>query len=247
MKEGRITIEHIMPQTLTPQWKQALGEQWQQIYDDYLHTFANLTLTGFNIAYSNHSFQDKKDGYIDRKGNKVNGYKDSAFCLSNFLKQCTQWTLTEIKEREKLLLSNFMRLWPMITSNYVPLEKEYELVSFDDDEYELTGRTIIGFRYRDERHPVYTWKNMLIQVCTLIYNENPSAMAYLATKNYWIYEADGKERTKIAEGCYVLSSSSTNTKRSILNFLFKSCEIPSGVLELELTPLADKLVEGIEE
>ena len=98
MKEGRITIEHIMPQTLTPQWKQALGEQWQQIYDDYLHTFANLTLTGFNIAYSNHSFQDKKDGYIDRKGNKVNGYKDSAFCLSNFLKQCTQWTLTEIKE-----------------------------------------------------------------------------------------------------------------------------------------------------
>lgn len=115
-----------------------------------MHTFANLTLTGFNIAYSNHSFQDKKDGYIDRKGNKVNGYKDSAFCLSNFLKQCTQWTLTEIKEREKLLLSNFMRLWPMITSNYVPLEKEYELVSFDDDEYELTGRTIIGFRYRDE-------------------------------------------------------------------------------------------------
>ena len=48
MKDGIFTIEHIMPQTLTPQWKEELGENWQQIYDTYLHTFANLTLTGFN-------------------------------------------------------------------------------------------------------------------------------------------------------------------------------------------------------
>ncbi len=34
----------------------------------------------------------------------------------------------------------------MITTDYVPLKKEYELVSFDDDEFELTGRTIMGFR-----------------------------------------------------------------------------------------------------
>lgn len=48
MKDGIFTIEHIMPQTLTPQWKEELGENWQQIYDTYLHTCANLTLTGFN-------------------------------------------------------------------------------------------------------------------------------------------------------------------------------------------------------
>lgn len=60
MKDGIFTIEHIMPQTLTPQWKEELGENWQQIYDTYLHTFANLTLTGFNTSYSNHSFQEKR-------------------------------------------------------------------------------------------------------------------------------------------------------------------------------------------
>ena len=47
MRDGVFTIEHIMPQTLTPQWKEELGEDWQQIYDTYLHTFANLTLTAF--------------------------------------------------------------------------------------------------------------------------------------------------------------------------------------------------------
>ena len=60
MKEGVVTIEHIMPQTLTLQWKQELGERYEEIYEKYLHTFANLTLTGYNTNYSNRSFQDKK-------------------------------------------------------------------------------------------------------------------------------------------------------------------------------------------
>lgn len=243
MKDGTFTIEHIMPQTLTPQWKQELGEKWEEIHATYLHTFANLTLTGFNTSYSNHSFQEKKDGYIDKKGNKVNGFDNSAFCLSNYLKHCTKWTLEEIKERENILLGNFLHLWPMIQTEYVPLEKEYELVSFDDDEYELTGRTIIGFHYREERHQVWTWKQMLQQVCKLMYNENPSSMTYLSSKNYWVHDTDNKERSKIADSCYVYTSCSTNTKRSILTYLFKEMGIPSNILEFEIAPLAEKVID----
>ena len=47
MKDNQITIEHIMPQTLTLKWKEDLGENWEEIYNTYLHTFANLTLTIF--------------------------------------------------------------------------------------------------------------------------------------------------------------------------------------------------------
>ena len=244
MQSGEFTIEHIMPQTLTPQWKLELGENWEDIYNTYLHTFGNLTLTGFNVSYSNHSFMEKKEGYIDRKGNKIDGFDNSAFRLSNYLKHCSKWTLDEILERQNNLLNNFLHLWPMIKSDYIPLEKEYELVSFDDDEYELTGRTIQGFRYRDERHSVITWKDMLVMVCKLMYNENPSTMTYLATKNYWIHETDGKDKTKIADQCYVYSSCSTNTKRSILNYLFMELGIPSSVLEFELAPLADKVFDS---
>ena len=247
MKDGTFTIEHIMPQTLTPQWKQELGDNWQEIHTTYLHTFANLTLTGFNISYSNHSFQEKKEGYVDKKGNKVNGFDKSAFCLSNYLKHCDKWTLEEILERQKILLNNFLHLWPMITSDYIPLEKEYELVSFDDDEFELTGRSIMGFRYRDERHQVWTWKQMLEQVSKMMYNENPSSMTYLASKDYGVYESANKERSKIADGCYVHSSCSTNTKRSILTYLFKEMGIPSSVLEFELAPLAEKVTDSEEE
>lgn len=247
MKDGTFTIEHIMPQTLTPQWKQELGENWEEIHTTYLHTFANLTLTGFNTSYSNHSFQEKKEGYIDKNGNKVNGFDNSAFCLSNYLKHCTKWTLEEILERQNILLDNFLHLWPMIQTEYVPLEKEYELVSFDDDEFELTGRAIIGFRYREERHQVWTWKQMLQQVCKLMYNENPSSMTYLSSKNYWVHETDSKDRSKIAEGCYVHTSCSTNTKRSILTYLFKEMGIPSSILEFEIAPLAEKIIDTEDE
>ncbi len=54
------TIEHIMPQTLTKEWKKDLGGNFQAIHDKYLHTIGNLTLTGYNENYSNNSFQKKK-------------------------------------------------------------------------------------------------------------------------------------------------------------------------------------------
>lgn len=247
MQSGEFTIEHIMPQTLTPQWKQELGEDWEEIHKNLLHTFGNLTLTGFNVSYSNHSFMEKKEGYIDRKGNKIDGFDNSAFRLSNYLKHCSKWTEEEILDRSNVLLKNFLRLWPKIKSEYVPLEKEYELVSFDDDEYELTGRTILGFRYREVRHQVTTWKNMLVQVCKLMYNENPSTMTYVSTKDLWMHDSDNKDRTKIADHCYVYSSCSTNTKRSILTYLFKELDIPSSILEYELAPLAEKVIDSEEE
>ncbi|GAA9690048.1 hypothetical protein HpVH77_05460 [Helicobacter pylori] len=55
-----LTTEHIMPQTLTEEWKKDLGENFQEIHDKYLHTIGNLTLTGYNYEYSNKPFQEKK-------------------------------------------------------------------------------------------------------------------------------------------------------------------------------------------
>ncbi|MCQ2259262.1 MAG: DUF262 domain-containing protein [Bacteroidaceae bacterium] len=51
LTEKNITIEHIMPQTLSDEWKTALGDDWGRIHQQYLHTMANLTLTGYNSQY----------------------------------------------------------------------------------------------------------------------------------------------------------------------------------------------------
>jgi uncharacterized protein with ParB-like and HNH nuclease domain len=48
LTNAQISIEHIMPQTLNEDWEQLLGEKAAEIYDTYLHTIGNLTLTGSN-------------------------------------------------------------------------------------------------------------------------------------------------------------------------------------------------------
>ena len=240
MKENVITIEHIMPQTLTPQWKAELGSEWEEIYNSYLHTFANLTLTGYNSSYGNHSFHEKKNGYIDHKGNKVDGFKDSAFRLSNYLKTVDTWTINELQARQQILLATFLRLWPQVTSSYVPLEAETEAVSFNDDELELTNRFIVAFTYRGVRHKVVNWKSMLTQLCRILHEEYPIQMNSLAKNNFWLHETDRNDRSRVADNCYVHSSCSTSSKCAIINYIFKQLDINPSELEFELEPISDK-------
>ncbi len=244
-----ITIEHIMPQTLTSQWKQELGERYEEIHEKYLHTFANLTLTAYNAQYGNRPFAEKLKGYIDKKGEKIYGFKDSGFSLSEYLKTCERWTESELIKREGILLEKFKSLWGMISTSYEPLEKEVDIVSFADDEYELTGRKLLAFSYKGQKHEVTTWKDMLVQVCQMIYNESPNTMIYLCQKDYWFHKEatpDGA-LSRIAEHCYVYSSCSTKSKQSILSYLFQNCGIAEDDLELYLQPLSDKQVEDIVE
>ncbi len=55
------TLEHIMPQKLTGEWKTSLGPDHEHIHDEYLSSLGNLTLTGYNLEYSNHPFAHKRD------------------------------------------------------------------------------------------------------------------------------------------------------------------------------------------
>jgi len=247
MRENKITIEHIMPQTLTPQWKADLGEDWQNIYEMYLHTFANLTLTGYNSSYGNHSFTEKKEGYIDHKGNKVDGFVESKFRLSTYLKMVDRWTLNELQARQQILLASFLRLWPQITTDYVPLEAETEVVSFNDDELELTNRYIMGFTYKGTHYLSGNWKIMLERLCKAIYAEMPIQMNSLAKNNYWLCEKETKDYSRVADNCYVYTSCSTRTKCNIINHIFEQLEINPSDLEFELVPLNDKVQDAAEE
>lgn len=252
LNEGKITIEHIMPQHLTPQWREALGPEAERIQEQYLHTFANLTLTGYNIDYSNRPYSDKWNGYSYTKKDRetkedktiqVYGYKDSAFKLSNYMKQHQQWTEEELKERGKLLLDNFLHLWPMISTQYKPLEREVDVVSIDDDDTELKGRTITAFRYKGVKHEVWSWKMMLIEVCKLIFNEYPSEMLYLATKNDYLHSTAQTYTTPIVNNCHVWASNDTRSKRNVLLYIFKEIGIDPSILELELEPINNNVVD----
>jgi hypothetical protein len=243
MKKNKVTIEHIMPQTLNQKWKDSLGENWQDIYDKYLHTFANLTLTGYNSSYGNHTFAEKKEGYTivkDGETIQVHGLKDSAFRLSDYLKSCDNWTETEMKERGDILLKKFLKLWPMITCSYVPLEKETDNVSFNDDELDVVGRKIASFTYKGVNHKVWSWKEMLVQLSKIIYAEEPIKMNSLAAADEWYHHSESEGRSKVSENCYVFTSCGTKTKCTILSHMFDQLGLNASDLEFELIPLNDR-------
>lgn len=238
MRKNDYTIEHIMPQTLSATWRQQLGEDAERIHEQYLHTFANLTLTGYNSSYGNRPFSEKKSGY-EHKGKHIYGFDESKFSLSSYLKHIDQWTENEILERQKQLYERFLLLWPMIQTNFKPVEKETDAVSFDDDDIELTNRKIAAFSFKGERHKVTTWKDMLVQLCHEIYLDSPSSMRVLCNEDYWVHEESSPERSQFADGCFVHSSCSTATKKSIIQYLFNKLNISFADLEFELVPLSE--------
>ncbi len=252
---GKITIEHVMPQHLSTQWKKELGSEAEIIHQTYLHTFANLTLTGYNQEYGNRPYSEKWSGYTIKKRNKetkkeeeckINGFKDSHFRLSDYMKSHLQWTREELEERGLLLLNNFLELWPMITSDYKPLEVDKDLISLDEDDIEITGRKIIGYIYKGERHPVSTWKEMLVSICKELYAEKQPEMIYLAEKEVYLHSKQNHDTSMIAEGCHACTSSSTRSKIAMLRNIFSELNISPSSLELELLQ-ADENMSKLED
>lgn len=99
------TIEHILPQNekLSKVWKDNLGEGWQRVQQEYLHTLGNLTLTGYNSEYSDRPFIEKRD----MKG----GFAQSPLRVNDGLGQTDIWNEAEIKSRASNLAKKAIDVW----------------------------------------------------------------------------------------------------------------------------------------
>ncbi|PWR71412.1 DUF262 domain-containing protein [Methanospirillum lacunae] len=123
---GKLTLEHIMPQTLTKEWKNHLGRYWKD-HDYYLHTIGNLTLLTkqMNSSFYNKNFLCKFD--------KV---ADTGLCINNNLAKMNHWKIKDIEERTNEFLKIALEIWPSFktTSNnsdvsFRPLEKYAKIYS----------------------------------------------------------------------------------------------------------------------
>ena len=99
------TVEHIMPQNenLPAAWQEELGPEWQQVHERWLHTLGNLTLTGYNLEYSDHAFARKRD----MRG----GFKESPLRLNQGLGKLDTWNEETIQQRAKRLAAKAVQVW----------------------------------------------------------------------------------------------------------------------------------------
>ena len=171
IENGKYTIEHIMPQTLTPSWKRALGENYSEIYNAWLHRLANLTLTAYNSSYSNNDFEDKRDA--------DNGFKKSGIRMNQLIAQKDKWTLAELEERDSYMVSDALKIWIYPETDYKPEEKELDAFTLDDD-VNLTGSVIAKFSFKDTEQTVESWTDMYARVLRMLHAEDSSVLTGLA-------------------------------------------------------------------
>lgn len=228
--QGDYSIEHIMPQHLTPAWVEALGENYMEIHENWLHRIANLTLTAYNSKYSNNSFADKCD--------MKNGFKESGIRMNQRIAQKTTWGLAELEERDLQLQQRALEIWAAPVTAYVAPEKQLDSFTLDDD-VEFTGKTIARFSYKGMEQPVTSWVDMYQQVLKILHAEDKSVLSGLAyttddsvelALHVSSKESDFSKCIQIDNNVFVWSNTSTQYKITTLRRFFSMYGADAGDL-----------------
>jgi alkylated DNA nucleotide flippase Atl1 len=103
LRTESLTIEHILPQTLSPEWREhleSMGQDPDETRDRLVHTLGNLTLSGYNGQLSNSPFERKREIY------------EHSHLEMNLALQGDSWGADEILARSIELAQQACKIWP---------------------------------------------------------------------------------------------------------------------------------------
>lgn len=152
-----LTIEHVMPQTLTDWWKQHLGDSWEVVHETLLDTIGNLTLTGYNTPLSNEGFNQKRQ--ILAK---------SHLELNRYFGTVERWDEEAIRRRAEALSTQALVVWPYFGPERADSGKSDQTV---------TGRTPVAVVILGQRIAADTWRDVA--------QKTLEAIAELDEERFW--------------------------------------------------------------
>lgn len=161
-----LTIEHVMPQTLTDEWKMNLGEDWANVYENYVHTIGNLTLTGYNSELSNLSFESKKKEY-----------ENSHLELNKYFENVEIWNEEQIIRRANKLIGEALKIWPSLRGDESEDDDTNILTS------DVTGKKPVSLFILNQKFEVSSWKEVLIKTLENTYILDEQVFSELAQEH----------------------------------------------------------------
>ena len=211
-----LTIEHIMPQKLTPKWKEELGINWENIHKKYKHTLGNLTLTAKNPELSNDDFKNKQE--ID--------FQNSKLRLNFKLENISNWNEERIIERAKNLAENAKEIWKYPESSYskegYDEEQSFDLTSQED----FTGSKPSLLSINSIENKIKTWRDLLRSACKFLHDFSPTEFIKLQ-ENPKFQSILSDDRSKLKSPLEFVQhryiEGHTNANR-VVNVLSRICE-----------------------
>lgn len=163
------SIEHVMPQKLSEEWREELGPDAEKIHRTWLHRMANLTLTAYNSKYSNSSFADKRS--------MEHGLASSPLRLNREIAAFNRWGPEEMEARAQNLIERALKIWPYPGESQ---SSDTQDMAFDyclaEGELELTGMKLNGFEFKGKHYEAKKWVQLQRDLFTMIYQQNPERM-----------------------------------------------------------------------
>ncbi|MHB1645884.1 MAG: DUF262 domain-containing protein [bacterium] len=170
-----LTIEHVMPRTLTEWWQNHLGNDFEETHELFLDTIGNLTLTAYNSELSNAEFPYKKEIYTD-----------SHLELNKYFSNISSWTRTKIEERTKDLTNKAISIW-----SYFGKESP---VLFGSKQ--VTGTIPIEVSILGQQFKTKTWRDVLEQTLNTITDLEPDKFEIIASS---FHKYIGKDKSNFRE------------------------------------------------
>lgn len=144
-----LTIEHVMPQTLTDWWKIHLGDDWEEDHGQLLHTLGNLTLTNYNPELSNRSYPEKRE-LLARSHVELNRY----------FADVEHWNEGEIQRRADALSDLALTVWPYFGPARAQVV-DPQSAGTRPEMVDVTSTVPQVVVFRGNRYPVRSWREVL--------------------------------------------------------------------------------------
>jgi hypothetical protein len=171
-RKPEITIEHIMPQQLSAEWKTDLGKDFDKVHDHYLHNIGNLILTEFNSEMGNQPFKEKKRKLIS-----------SSLSYRLFVISQDVWNKDTIIEHQNNMITWFLETFPLPdylkekanwNTKINDSHNSYVFSPLDEDAGSIAeGNKPMSMRIEDTIFTVSSWQDVFINFLKYIRdNEN---------------------------------------------------------------------------
>lgn len=236
-----LTVEHVMPQTLSrEEWREMLGSDYERIHNEYLHTLANLTLTGYNSDYSNRPYQEKMVLEIKNKKTgeiKQVGFRFSPLPMNKWIAAHDVWDEDVLMERREMWVNKLQNTWPMPTTSFQPVTgASVDLL----DNISLRGENIRSVSVLGEKTTVSTWVEALDVIVDSLFGLYPNMLDTIAHDELlsgFIKNDSTAFRSSIEIGSselYIATSNNTDTKLNIIRRIATLLNLSSGDIEAEI-------------
>ena len=186
-RNAKITIEHIMPQTLNDEWKKMLGNNYEEIYKKYLHNIGNLILTEFNSEIGNNPFKDKKTKL----------HTSSLYYRLEILNNDV-WNEDSIKQHQSNMINWFLETFPLpqqyqAASNYD--RKKPDVTTFspiDDDAGDWAeGNKPAKMIINGSVFNVSTWQDVFIKFITFMKEDSRYDFQFILDNQTDLFNREG--------------------------------------------------------